>query len=105
MIIFCSINEEGETLMSRLQQIIATAVLLSITLSGQSSDKWTPDVSIELKSISQLQFSPSGNQLAMVVRKALIEGEKSEYLNQIWMSRLESNSPHQFTSYRRFVSF
>ena len=83
--------------MSRLKRIIATAVLLSIILSGQSSDKWTPDVSIELKSISQLQFSPSGNQLAMVVRKALIEGEKSEYLNQIWMSRLESHSPHQFT--------
>ncbi|HIO56834.1 MAG TPA: hypothetical protein EYN31_07320, partial [Candidatus Marinimicrobia bacterium] len=97
MITFCSINEKGNTLMSWLKRIIATAFLLSIILSGQSSDNWTLDVSIELKSISQLQFSPSGHRLAMVVREALIEGDKSEYLNQIWMSRLEDNSLHQFT--------
>ena len=83
--------------MSWLKRIIATAFLLSIILSGQSSDNWTLDVSIELKSISQLRFSPSGHRLAMVVREALIEGDKSEYLNQIWMSRLEDNSLHQFT--------
>ncbi|HHZ80867.1 MAG TPA: hypothetical protein EYN45_01180, partial [Candidatus Marinimicrobia bacterium] len=97
MITFCSINEKGNTLMSWLKRIIATAFLLSIILSGQSSDNWTLDVSIELKSISQLRFSPSGHRLAMVVREALIEGDKSEYLNQIWMSRLEDNSLHQFT--------
>ena len=52
---------------------------------------WTPELSINVNQISDLNFSNS-DKVAMVVRHAKIEGEKSEYLNQIWLSNTKINN-------------
>ena len=61
---------------------------------------WTPELSININQISDLNFSNSG-KIAMVVRHAQIEGEKSEYLNQIWLSDTKINNIRQFTYYEK----
>lgn len=70
--------------------------LFVFSLSGQALN-WAPEVSIQLKKISDLNFSTDGNHIAMVVREALIEGEKSEYLTQIWVSNNDGEDLTQFT--------
>jgi len=55
---------------------IRTVFVLSIFLggiNGQTSE-WTPEISIQLKTISDLNYSKDGDRLAMVVREALIKG-------------------------------
>ena len=61
---------------------------------------WTPELSININQISDLNFSNS-DKIAMVVRHAQIEGEKSEYLNQIWLSDTKINNIRQFTYYEK----
>jgi len=61
---------------------------------------WTPELSINVNQISDLNFSNS-DKVAMVVRHAKIEGEKSEYLNQIWLSNTKINNIRQFTYHEK----
>ena len=61
---------------------------------------WTPELSINVNQISDLNFSNS-DKVAMVVRHAKIEGEKSEYLNQIWLSDTKINNIRQFTYHEK----
>ena len=81
--------------MHYLKKLLSLSLFI-FSLSGQSLN-WSPEVSIQLKRISDLNFSKDGNHIAMVVREALIEGEKSEYLNQIWVYTDGSESLTQFT--------
>ena len=81
--------------MHYLKRILSLSLFI-FSLSGQSLN-WTPEVSIQLKQISDLKFSKNGNHIAMVVREALIEGEKSEYLTQIWVSNANGGDLTQFT--------
>ena len=61
---------------------------------------WTPEISIKIKQISDLNFS-NNNKIAMVVREALTDGEKSEYLSQIWLSHTDFSEPIQFTYHEK----
>ena len=81
--------------MHYLKRILSLSLFI-FSLSGQALN-WAPEVSIQLKKISDLNYSKDGNHIAMVVREALIEGEKSEYLNQIWVYNDGSESLTQFT--------
>ena len=72
---------------------------LIMIVNAQPKD-WTPELSIKIKSISDLNFS-NNNQIAMVVREALIDEKKSEYLSQIWVSHSDNSEPTQFTHYEK----
>ena len=45
---------------------------------------WTPDLAFQVKRVSQVAVSPDGKRVAYVVATAQMEGEKSEWLSQIW---------------------
>ena len=81
--------------MHYLKRLLSLSLFI-FSLSGQALN-WSPEVSIQLKRISDLNFSTDGNHIAMVVREALIEGEKSEYLTQIWVSINDGEDLTQFT--------
>lgn len=81
--------------MHYLKKLLSLSLFI-FSLSGQALN-WSPEVSIQLKRISDLNFSTDGNHIAMVVREALIEGEKSEYLTQIWVSINDGEDLTQFT--------
>ena len=63
--------------------------------------KWTPEISIQLKQISDLSFTSDCGKIAMVVWKALIEREDSEFLNQIWVSNLDGSEITKFTQNKK----
>ena len=65
-----------------------TLYFISFTLSAQ--DIWSPLESIKIKSISQTEISNDGKSIAYVVREPIMEGKKSEYLSQIWVTDIES---------------
>ncbi|MCX7907093.1 MAG: S9 family peptidase [Bacteroidetes bacterium] len=66
-------------------------------LLAQSALSWTPELVLRFRAVSDVAMSPDGDLVAYVVREALTEGEKSEYLSHIWVaSRLEGWS-RQYT--------
>jgi dipeptidyl aminopeptidase/acylaminoacyl peptidase len=70
--------------------------LLILFVNAQSQD-WTPETSIQIKQISDLNISDKNNKISFVVRQALTEGEKSEYLSQIWVANTDGSDLVQFT--------
>ena len=74
--------------------------LLCITLFSSnlfSQKNWTPMESMKIKSISQTDISNDGKYAAYVVREAIMEEKKSEYLNQIWVTNLVTKENYQYT--------
>ena len=74
--------------------------LLYITLFSPnifSQKNWTPNESMKIKSISQTDISHDGKYAAYVVREAIMEEKKSEYLNQIWVTNLVTKENYQYT--------
>ncbi|MCH7680008.1 S9 family peptidase [candidate division KSB1 bacterium] len=63
----------------------------------QPEDKWTPKLSMKYKSIRGTAMSPDGKWIAYVVREAVMEGEKSEYLSHIWVVSSDGSSDAQYT--------
>ena len=72
---------------------------LIIFINAQSKG-WTPELSININQISDLNFS-NNDKIAMVIRTANIEGEKSEYVNQIWLSDTNIDDNKQFTYHEK----
>ena len=81
-----------------MKKLLSFTILILI-VNAQPKD-WIPELSIKVKSISDLNFS-NNNQIAMVVREALIDGKKSEYLSQIWVSHSDNSEPTKFTHYEK----
>ena len=74
--------------------------LFSITLFSSnlfSQKNWSPKESMKIKSISQTDISNDGKYAAYVVREAIMQEKKSEYLNQIWVTNLVNKENYQYT--------
>lgn len=91
-----------------LHRLIASAAsVLVLALSATAShaqesdstvfDRWTPELSMRYKTIQQTAISPDGNLIAYVVRDPVMEGEKSEYLSQIWVASVDGEMNFQYT--------
>ena len=52
---------------------------------------------MKIKSISQTDISNDGKYAAYVVREAIMQEKKSEYLNQIWVTNLVNKENYQYT--------
>ena len=52
---------------------------------------------MKFRSISQTAISPDGKYVAFVVNTPVMEGEKSEYNRQIWVSATDGSFSHQYT--------
>jgi len=68
---------------------------LSISLAGQEG--WTAENIMKYGNISQTSISPDGSHVAYVVRKAVMEGNKSEYNSQIWVASADGSRDYQYT--------
>jgi Tol biopolymer transport system component len=62
-----------------------------------SADRWTPELSMRYKAIQETALSPNGSLIAYVVREAITEGEKSEYLSHIWVVSAAGAANVQYT--------
>lgn len=59
--------------------------------------QWTPEHIMKFKSVIDTEISPDGKYIAYVVREPQMKGEKSEYLNQIWVADTEGTFNEQYT--------
>ncbi len=60
-------------------------------------DAWNPGLSMQYNDIQSVAISPDGKYAAYVVRKPLMEGEKSEFLSHIWLAATDGSSDVQYT--------
>jgi dipeptidyl aminopeptidase/acylaminoacyl peptidase len=61
------------------------------------TDRWSPELSMMYRQVGGTAISPSGDQIAYVVREPVMDGEKSEYLSQIWLVSADGSRNAQYT--------
>ena len=79
--------------------LFASIFLFVFVLKAQDTinSTWTPEYSMKFKSISEVDLSPDGKYVAYAVRTPFMEGEKSEYVSQIWVSSSDGKMDIQYT--------
>src|SRR5437660_10142824 len=73
---------------------LATATLAQEPPKASVLKPLTPEASLDLRSISALQFSPDGNRLAFVVTEP---AKRERRARHIWLYVKQSSSLRQFT--------
>ena len=58
---------------------------------------WTPELMMTVKRVTAVVPSPDGTQVAFVVGDAVIEGERSEWVNQIHLAAADGSGSRQLT--------
>lgn len=64
---------------------------------GPAASGWTPELAMRYRAIQGVAISPDGSLVAYGIREPLMEGEKSEYLTQLWVVRSDGSGGRQFT--------
>ena len=89
----------------KLIYLLLTLILFSYSNHAQTSTdsdeeqplKWTPEKHMEFRSISGTTLTTDGEHVAYVIRTPEMEGEKSEYIRQIWVASTNGNMNVQYT--------
>src|SRR6185436_6598005 len=76
---------------------IATAIAPVTALRANGPEAWTPEFAFKVKRVTQVRPSPDGRHVAYVVGTAAMEGEKSEWISQIWVADADGRHPVQLT--------
>ena len=82
--------------------LVVVCVFAAVTAVAQEEpksrfDTWTPELQMKYKSIRGTTVSPDGLHVAYVVREPIMEEDKSEYLDHIWVVSADGASSVQYT--------
>ncbi|MFN8357903.1 MAG: S9 family peptidase [Spirosomataceae bacterium] len=81
-----------------MQKLLLLSLISLVCSSLFAQPKnWTPQEMVKLKRVSNSVISPDGRLVAYVVATPLMDGEKSEFLSQIWVADTQTKTNRQFT--------
>jgi dipeptidyl aminopeptidase/acylaminoacyl peptidase len=77
--------------------LLALVLPLAVPPVVAQDTTWTPELSMQYRTIDDTEMSPDGAHVAYVVREARMEGETSEYRSHIYVARVDGASTVQYT--------
>lgn len=82
---------------SNLSFYLGVSLAGILFLAQPLSAQWTPEFSLKFKNITGTALSADGKYVAYAVSEPVIDGEKSEYLQQIWVAGTDGSMNEQYT--------
>ncbi|MEJ7823238.1 MAG: S9 family peptidase [Chitinophagaceae bacterium] len=64
---------------------------------AQNKNNWSPEQTLKMKNITAVRVSPDGKKVAYSVREAIMTPDRSEYINQIFLSHADGSNKMQLT--------
>lgn len=83
--------------MKKKALLLQVTLLLISYLFAQEQRFWTPEQIMKMKSISAVQPSPDGSKVVFAVSGALITEDRSEFINQLYLSKSDGSNTIQLT--------
>ena len=77
-------------------QLLLFVILLPFVLLAQKN--WSPEQVLKIKNVSSAQVSPDGTKVVYTIREAMMTDDRSEYVNQIWISAIDGSNAKQLTT-------
>jgi dipeptidyl aminopeptidase/acylaminoacyl peptidase len=81
----------------RILLMLLAAPLAAQEARDSAAERWTPELLFRYRAIEGVAVAPAGDRIAYVVREPIIEAEKSEFVNQIWLATTDGRSSRQLT--------
>jgi dipeptidyl aminopeptidase/acylaminoacyl peptidase len=84
-------------------RLVAATTCATMLLPGaaparaQAPTSWTPELTLSVRRVPAVVPSPDGTQVAFVVGEAVIEGDRSEWVNQIHIAAADGSASRQLT--------
>ena len=79
------------------RMLLTSTLLLSITLWSQQKTYWTPEQTMKMKNVSAVRVSPDGSKIVYTVREAIMTDDRSEYVNQIYLTDVSGKNTVKLT--------
>lgn len=79
----------------KILQMLSFVFLFPMLLMAQKN--WSPEQVLKIKNVSAAQVSPDGTKVVYTIREAVMTDDRSEYINQIWISGIDGSNPIQIT--------
>ena len=81
--------------------VFAIAIVSAIgpvtALRANGPEAWTPEFAFKVKRVSLVRPAPDGRHVAFVVAAAAMDGEKSEWVSQVWVADADGKNAVQLT--------
>jgi dipeptidyl aminopeptidase/acylaminoacyl peptidase len=61
------------------------------------TEQWTPELMMKVRTVGDVQPSPDGKRVVFTVRRAVMTGDKSEYLTHIHLANIDGSDEFQLT--------
>src|ERR1700730_9541259 len=81
----------------RFNSIIAIFILAPFFIIAQSKISWSPEECMKMKNISNVRVSPDGKKVVYAVREAAMAGDRSGYVNQVFLCNADGSNTIQVT--------
>ncbi|HYF32361.1 MAG TPA: S9 family peptidase [Chitinophagaceae bacterium] len=72
-------------------------LVTSSTIIAQDKTYWSPEQCMQLKNITAVRVSPNGQKVLYTVREAIMTDDRSEYVNQVFVSNVDGSNVIQLT--------
>ncbi|HNR05951.1 MAG TPA: S9 family peptidase [Saprospiraceae bacterium] len=80
-----------------MKKTVLSVFLLSCGYYLLAQSAWTAEKCLELKNITAVTASPDGSKVLYAVREAVMTADRSEYINQIWMTDIKTGKQMPLT--------
>jgi dipeptidyl aminopeptidase/acylaminoacyl peptidase len=81
-----------------LSVVVLTAIVPALSgRAGANDVRWSPELAFKVKRVGSVRVSPDGRRVAYVVGTAAMEGEKSEWISQVWVAGADGTGAVQLT--------
>lgn len=78
-------------------KLLLLLLLVAPAVFAQTKTYWSPEQCLQLKNITSVRVSPDGNKVLYTVREAIMTDDRSEYVNQVFMSNADGSNVIQLT--------
>ncbi|HEV3252309.1 MAG TPA: S9 family peptidase [Puia sp.] len=81
----------------RIKSFTAIFIFAPFFILAQNKIRWSPEECLKIKNISSVRISPDGKKVLYAVREAVMAGERSEYVNQVFLCNTDGSNTIQLT--------
>ena len=78
-------------------KLVLLLVLSAPAIFAQTKTHWSPEQCLQMKNVTAVRVSPDGRRVLYTVREAIMNDERSEYVNQIFVSGINGSNVVQLT--------
>lgn len=81
----------------RSKLLLTVIFFLPIIAAAQTKTYWGPEQCLKMKNITAVRVSPDGSKVLYTVREAVMNDERSDYVNQVFLCNSDGSNTIQLT--------